>query len=138
MPPIAEEMGPGTLAIGAVGTSIDVTAQLTKAAVNWKANAADSKKVLSGDTVGGGRTYSAQLACTVYQDDLTAGGMTDWTWAHKGESHPFNFVPTNGGRGITGVLTVDPIDHGGDVGAKNTSDFTWDIVGDPELTDDLS
>jgi hypothetical protein len=36
-----------------------------------------------------------------------------------------------------GTCRVDPIDYGGDVGAKNTSDVTWDCVQLPELSDDL-
>lgn len=136
--PIAEEMGPGVVAVGAVGTSIDITAQVQKAVVAWKGNAADSKKVLTGATVGGGKTYTATIALTVFQDDLRSGGMIDFTWAHKGEEHPITFTPTNGGRSITGVITVDPIDYGGEFGAKNSSDITWDFVGDPELSDDLT
>lgn len=138
MPPIAEEMGPGTLSIGAVGSVLDMTAQVTKCAVAWKADAADSAKVLSGATVGGGRSYSATVSITVYQDDLEAGGMVDYSWSHRGDEVPFTFVPRTGGRGVSGVLTVDPIDVGGDVGAKNTADITWDCVGEPELTDDLT
>jgi hypothetical protein len=38
---------------------------------------------------------------------------------------------------VTGTITLDPIDIGGDVGKKNTSDLTWDCVGEPELADSL-
>lgn len=138
MPANAEEMGPGTLTIGGTGSVLDMTAQVTKCKVGWKANAADSTKTLSGDTVGGGRSYTAQLTATVFQDDLGVSGMVDYSWAHKGDEVPFTFVPKTGGRGVAGTLTVDPIDVGGDVGAKNTSDLTWDCVGEPTLTDDLT
>jgi hypothetical protein len=33
---------------------------------------------------------------------------------------------------------VDPLDVGGDVGKKNTSDLKWACVGEPTLIDDLS
>jgi hypothetical protein len=59
------------------------------------------------------------------QDDLTAGGLVDYSWAHKGEQVPFTFTPYAGGRSITGELIVDPLDVGGDVGKKNTSDIKW-------------
>jgi hypothetical protein len=138
MPPSAQEMGPGTFSVGSVGSVMNMTAQLTKCRVAWKANAADSVKTLSGDSVGGGTTYTAQVTGTAFQDTLAADGMVDWTWANKGEEHPFTFIPRDGSRGVSGVVRVDPLDVGGDVGAKNTSDFTWDCVGEPELVDDLT
>jgi hypothetical protein len=33
---------------------------------------------------------------------------------------PFTFQPYAGGRAITGELTIDPLDVGGDVEKKNT------------------
>ena len=34
-------------------------------------------------------------------------------------------------------VSVSPLDIGGDVGKKNTSDLKWACVGEPELVDDL-
>jgi hypothetical protein len=136
MPVKTHKMGPGLLSIGSAGTSLDITAQLTSALVKWKADAGDSTETLSGDTVGGDRTYTAQLTFTAYQDDLAAGGLVDYTWAHKGEEVPFTFEPQSAlERGVTGVVTIDPLDIGGDVGKKNTSDASWDCVGEPALAD---
>jgi hypothetical protein len=107
--------------------------------VKWKANAGDSVTTLSGDTVSGDREYSAQLTFTAYQDDLTAGGLVDYTWANAGAEVPFTFEPaTTAGRAISGTLIVDPLDVGGDVSKKNTTDATWDCVGKPVLGDSLT
>jgi hypothetical protein len=51
---------------------------------------------------------------------------------------PFTFTPYAGGRSITGELKVGPLDVGGDVKKKNTSDLKWGCVGEPELVDDLT
>lgn len=133
----AMKMGPGTVTFGETGSLMDISAQVTKCATKWKANASADQTTLSGAVMAGERDYTCQLAFTVQQDDLTAGGMTDWTWEHKGEQVPFTFTPKAGGRSVVGTITVDPIDTGGDVGAKNTSDVTWDCVGEPTLADDL-
>jgi hypothetical protein len=43
------------------------------------------------------------------------------------------FIPNeDAGKAVTGSLTVDPLDVGGDEVKKNMSvDFEWPIVGDP-------
>jgi len=138
--PTVRKLGPGALAIGSVGSSVDFAPRCTSAKVTWKVDSSDDVQVLSGDTEAGDRTYTATLEATVYQDDLYAGagGLVDWTWAHKGTQVPFTYTPYTGGRAITGELIVDPLDVGGDVGKKNTSDVKWACVGEPELVDDLS
>jgi hypothetical protein len=130
------KMRQGTLSFGATG-GVDASTLITKASTKWKADAGDAVEVLSGATIAGGRTYSSQLAFTAYQDDMADGGLIAYSFAQKGAEVPFTFTPASGGRSIVGTVVVDPIDVGGDVGAKNTSDITWDCVGEPELSDDL-
>jgi hypothetical protein len=133
------KVGPGTLTFGSVGSVLDMTTQVTAARVSPTKDAEDSLTTLSGDTLGGAVTYGADLEVTAVQDDLDATGMIAWSWAHKGEEVPFTYTPNAAlGRSITGTVTVDPIAIGGDVGAKNTSDFTWTCVGFPALGDDLT
>jgi hypothetical protein len=98
----------------------------------------DDTPVLSGGVLAGDRTYTATLEATVYQDDLTAGGLVDYSWANKGTEVPFTYTPYSGGRSITGRLIVDPLDVGGDVNKKNTADLKWGCIGEPALVDDLS
>lgn len=133
------KVGPGTLTFGGAGSLMDATTQITKAVIKPTVSSEDAITTLSGDTLGGARTYGADLDVTAVQDDLDAAGLVAWSWAHRGEDVLFTYTPnTVLGRAITGTVTVDPLDIGGDVGAKPTSDFTWSCVGFPALVDDLT
>lgn len=135
--PTVRKLGPGQLTVGSPGSPVDFSGRCTKVSVSWKVDTTDDVEVLSGDTMAGDRTYTATLEATVYQDDLTAGGLVDYSWQQKGTEVPFSFTPYEGGRSVTGSLVVDPLDIGGDVGKKNTSDLKWMCVGEPELVNDL-
>jgi hypothetical protein len=132
------KLGPGTLTVGAVGSPVDFSNRCTSVTVTWKEDKVDDVDTLSGDTIAGERNYSATLEAKVYQDDLQVGGLVDYSWSHKGQEVPFTFTPYAGGRSITGDLIVGPLDVGGDVSKKNTSDIKWACVGEPQLVDDLS
>ena len=131
------KLEPGTLTVGSPGAPLDFSGQATTVAITWDVDNEDDVPVLSGATISGDRTYTATLEVTVYQDDLVEGGQVDYSWAHKGQEVPFTFEPYNGGRGVTGTLVVDPLDIGGDVGKKNTSDLKWACVGEPTLVANL-
>jgi hypothetical protein len=138
--PTVRKLGPGSLTVGAVGSPLDFSGRCTSAKVTWKVDTSDDVPTLDGGTVSGDRTYSATLEATVYQDDLYPGpgGLIDYSWTNKGTQVPATYTPYDGGRAITGELVVDPLDVGGDVGKKNTSDIKWAFIGEPELVDDLS
>jgi hypothetical protein len=136
--PAVRKMGHGQLLVGSAGSPMDFSGRCTKASVTWKEDSSDDVEVLSGDVIDGDTTYDATLEATIYQDDLRAGGIIDYSWAHKGEVVPFTFLPFDGARGVTGQLKLSPLDIGGDVGKKNTSDLKWSCVGEPTLVDDLT
>ena len=130
-------MGPGTFSIGSVGTPLDLTAQVTSLTVEFSEEVEDSIATLSGETLGGAADYPATLTGTLVQD-LTEAGMFDYTWTNKGDEVPFSFVPsTAAGREVTGICRIAPLNLGGDVKKKNTTDFTWAIIGDPVLGETL-
>src|SRR5262245_27013133 len=137
MPAKTVKLGPGLLEIGATGSEVDFTCQITGAQVEWSVDVGDDTPVLCGETVPGERTYSSVLSGTLFQDlGATApGGIVAYTWAHKGEEVPFTFVPsTSAGQAVTGTVILDPLTVGGDeAGANMTSDFEWTIVGEPVL-----
>lgn len=135
--PTVRKLGPGTLTVGAAGSPIDFSHRCKSAKVTWKVDQTDDVPMLDGSTSAGDRTYTATLEAEVMQDDLTEGGLVDYSWGNKGSQVPFTFTPYTGGRSVTGELVVDPLDVGGDVGVKNTSDIKWACVGEPELVDDL-
>jgi len=130
------KLGPGLLSIGATGTEVDFTCQVTAAHVDWTVDEGDDTTVLCGEVVPGERTYSSALAGTLYQDlGATPNGIVDYSWAHKGETIPFVYVPnTAAAVQVSGDLILDPLTVGGDeAGANMTSDFEWAIVGEPTL-----
>ena len=133
----AQTLGPGTFTIGSVGTPLDLTAQVTSMKVTPKASAEDSIVTLSGESLAGERTYDWTIGGTLIQD-LTEDGMFDYTWTNKNTQVPFTFTPsTAAGRSVTGTVIVDPLELGGDVKKKNTTEFTWAVIGDPVLGDEL-
>lgn len=126
------KLGPGELIIGS-GPGQNISCQITKAGIEWDKDSGDSVTVLCGDTVAGDTTYTAKLTGTMYQD-ISASGFLTWSWANKGTEQPFEFIPnTVSARKVTGTLVVDPLNLGGDVATKPTSDFELDIVGTPVI-----
>ena len=128
----ATKLGPGTLTIGDTGTLLDLSCQLSAAKVEWDKDKEDDTPVLCGESIAGGVDYTAKLTGTVLLD-LSDGGMVDYTWEQKGTQQPFVFVPSEAAaKQVSGILTVDPLDVGGDEVKKNMSvDFEWDCVGEP-------
>lgn len=130
-------VGPGVLTIGEVGTPLDLSAQVKSVKVTPKVNKEDDTPVLSGATLEGDRTYDWTLSATLLQD-LSDGGLIEYSWANAGTEVPFTFTPsTAAGKAVTGTLVVDPVELGGDAKTKPTSDVEWGIVGTPELGTDL-
>jgi hypothetical protein len=137
MPASSVRLGPGTLQLGDVATLMDASCQLANGVVAWDKDAEDPITVLCGDTVAGSVTYSATLSGNFLQDLLLEDGLVAWTWANKGVAVPFTYTPnTAAGATVTGSVVVDPLDVGSDedYGAVMTSDFEWDIVGEPVLS----
>lgn len=130
----ATKLGPGTLVIGETTTTLDLSCQLSAARVEWDKDKEDDVPVLCGEDIAGSAAYTAKLTGTVLLD-LSDSGMVEFTWTHKGEQFPFIFVPnTAEGKQVTGTVTVDPLDVGGDEVKKNMSvDFEWDCVGEPDF-----
>jgi hypothetical protein len=134
MPAKVTKLGPGTLVLEATPTSQDMSCQLKSAWVKWDKDKEDDTPVLCGEDVPGGVVYSGKLTGSVFLD-LSDGGLVEYTWTNKGTQVPFTFVPsTSAGKEITGTVTVDPLNVGGDEVKKNMIvDFEWDCVGEPDL-----
>lgn len=127
--------GPGILKIGTDPDEQNWEAQVTSVTVEWDVDAEDDENVLSGETVPGDEVYTATLSGNAYQD-ISATGMTRYSWAHKGETLPVEFIPnTVEDVKITGNIKMRPITVGGDVKAKAKSDFEFPFVGEPVMDD---
>lgn len=127
------KLGPGTLVLGSVGTQLDMSCQLTNFKVAAEADAEDAEAVLCGDNIAGARIYTWTVSGALFQD-IEADGVIDFTWKHAGNEMPFKFVPDAAtSAAVTGRVTVDPIEFGGDVNVKNKSEFEWAAVGTPNF-----
>lgn len=128
------KLGPGTLVLGSVGSPLDMSCQLTEIKFAADADSEDPEPVLCGDTISGARTYTWQMTGTVFQD-VEADGVIDYTWKNAGTEVPFKFVPDDAsGVSVTGRVTIDPLEFGGEVNTKNKSEFEWGITGAPTFT----
>jgi hypothetical protein len=132
------KLGPGLLKIGETGTEVDFSCQVTAAHLDTEVDESDEVTVLCGEVVPGARTYSHNLAGTILQD-LTEGGIVEYSWDHKGETVPFTFQPISVGAAappsVSGDLIVDPLTIGGDEAGENMdADFEWKVVGTPAFT----
>lgn len=136
------KLGPGSLTLGSTPT--DFAMQLTNARVEPTENVTEGEdlNLLDGSTLLGEDdvTYSYVLAGTAVQD-LNASGFTDYTWDNAGVEVPFTFIPNTArgaAVGVTGTCRVSPVAIGGDVKVRNTTDFTFAIIGTPTFTPDAT
>jgi hypothetical protein len=134
----AQKLGNGTLSIGAIGSPLDLSAQITNCRLSPAVDKEDPVTTLSGDSLAGTRTITWTLAGTMLQD-ISDAGVIEWLFTHAGEEVPFTWTPnTEVGTDFTGTIVVDPIEIGGDVGAKNSSDFEFEVVGQPVMSAGLT
>lgn len=130
------QLGPGSLTFDAPGGGsvlLDMSAQVTKCSIAAKGDSDDPTPVLSGGQVVGARTYAWTLSAELFQD-AAKDGVIDWSWRNAGAETTFTFTPSAGGEKVTGRVQVDPIDLGGDVKKKNTSEIEWTITTTPSFT----
>jgi hypothetical protein len=127
--------GPGLLKIGSgvAPAGGQWEAQVKSVVVEWDVDAEDDEYVLSGETIPSPDIYTATLSGECFQD-LTANGMTTYSWAHKGETIAVEFTPnTVEAKKVTGFIKMRPIAIGGDVKQNAISDFEFPFVGEPTL-----
>lgn len=138
MPISTYKVDEGRLTLGAVGSLLEVSAQVTECAVDFDEDVEDAVRTLSGDQLEGDAKYPATLSGVIIQD-LSDDGIVDWSWTNRGLVVPFSFSPaTAEAKAVTGMVRVKPLKVGGEVGTKGpTSDLDWAIIGDPVLAADL-
>jgi hypothetical protein len=138
MPVKAYKVGPGELTLGTGAGVVDFTAQVTELSVEWSEDVDDDVPTLDGGQLDGEATYSAELTGTFVQD-ISDNGVVPWTWEHKGERLPFSYTPnTVEDVAFTGVVRIAPLNAGGAVRSKPTSDFTWACIGEPQVVAGLA
>ncbi|MGK3947429.1 hypothetical protein [Microbacterium sp. K2] len=132
MPVKAPTVGPGSFTIGSEAALTNFSSQIRGAKLVPNVTKGDPIDVLSGEQAPGDRTEENTIVVTLQSDFGHADSNTEWLWAHRGEQHPFEYVPNNTlDRKITGTLVVEAIEIGGDVKTKPSAEVTFDLVGPP-------
>jgi hypothetical protein len=105
----------------------------------------DSVTTLCGDTVPAPRKLDGhKLEGTIVQDfnlTETEGGIIQYLWNHDLEVIAYEYLPnTVGAPTVTGTVMIEiPTDtYGGDVNARVTSDFVWNMQQKPTFTAPVS
>lgn len=136
------KLGPGSLILGVGVDDAEYSQQLTNCRVDPTENVeeGDDLDLLDGTTLDGDDnvTYDYALSGTLVQD-LNVDGFTDYTWSNAGDEVGFKFIPNTArgaAVGVTGTCRLVPVTIGGDVKKRNTSDFTFAIIGTPTFTPD--
>ena len=133
----------GTLKLGPTATALDFSCQVTNARITSAySDDGSAVTVLCGDTVPPPRKLDGhKLEGTLVQDfdfSETAGGIIAYLWAHDLEVVAYEYVPNDSttGASVTGTLMIEiPADtFGGDVNARITSDFAWNLQEKPTFT----
>lgn len=133
MPVKTYTLGPGSLIIGQTGSPLEISCQMTSGTVQWSTDAEDDVPLLCGDVAPGDESFTAVFSGNLFQD-LSEGGIVEFSWDHKGEVLPVEFVPsTAAGRRVIGSIKMRPIDVGGEAKTKPRSDVEWPFVGEPIL-----
>ena len=134
MPLQIMEMGPGVLQIGETGTLTDFAVQVTSATLSPEVDNGDPIYVLSGDTAPGDRSESWTLTGTLQQDFGHANSVQEFCFTNRGKTLPFKFTPNKAlKKTISGRLTVEAVEIGGDVRTKPTTDFEFALSGEPKI-----
>jgi hypothetical protein len=124
-------LGPGSLKIGETASVREWAGELSKMAINVDTNSDDPTPMLDGSELLGEETHAFTLAGTLQQSyDLDS--LEVFCFDNRGKEFPFVFTPNNEGEiDWSGTCRVRPVNIGGDVKKRNTSDFEFAIVGTP-------
>lgn len=94
----------------------------------------DAVETLCGDTMPAGKKESWTLNGTSIQDFDDPDGFLAYCYEHSLETVAFSWQPNIvGAPTITGNCVIRALELGGDVNARLTTDWEWDISGKPDL-----
>lgn len=125
-------LGPGSLKIGETASVREFAAHLTNCELKSDTSSDDPTPMLDGSNMDGEDTYAWSLAGKI-QQNYDFDSLEKYCFTNRGELLPFVFTPANdGGIDWSGILKVRPVASvGGDVKKRNTTDFEFQIIGDP-------
>lgn len=85
----------------------------------------DTLEVLSGDTITPDEQTSWSLVIVAVQDFDEPAGFLNYALANAGEVVAYTWRPSAAGVSYAGTVKVRPLEIGGDVNARLTSDAEW-------------
>lgn len=86
----------------------------------------DTLEVLSGDTITPDDTTTWSLVITAVQDFDDPAGFVNFAMTNAGDVVPYTWSPSGAaGVSYTGNVRVRPVEIGGDVNARLTTDAEW-------------
>lgn len=128
----AHILGPGTLRLGETGTEVEFSAQATNIRLSPSANEEDGIPVLSGEEVDGDESIDWTLGGSLLQS-FDREGLIHWCYTNRLKTVQFEFIPSKeeSDYGWRGLVKVLPLEVGGDVKKKNTTNFEFKCKGEP-------
>ena len=126
----------GKLVLGGTAPGVDGTdfsCQPSNVMVTASASTSgDDLETLCGDTILAETSLAWELDFTAIQDWEDPQGLIKYSWDNALSTVPFQWIPNDTKSvEITGTVQVQPLDLGGDVNARLTSDAAWPIAGTP-------
>ncbi|GGF30184.1 hypothetical protein GCM10010922_01410 [Microbacterium sorbitolivorans] len=130
---MANALGPGTLTLGETGTLRQFAAHTTATSLVPSYSDGDVLDLLDGSTEREQDEETWALEGTIRQQ-LETDALEDWCLTNAGKEVTFTFKPVNSvTKTYTGTCRIRAVNIGGDVKTKNTSDFSFPIIGRPEI-----
>jgi hypothetical protein len=133
---IESKLKSGTLTFDSGATPASFACQATNVRITPSANTSgDEVETLCGDVLAPETKVTWVLAGTSVSDFTDSAGFVQFTWEHELESLDFEWTP-NGTTGPTysGNVVIVPVEVGGDVNVRLTTDWEWNLNGKPTVT----
>lgn len=131
----AHRLGPGQLTFGETASEQEFGGQVTAVTLTPEVEEGDSIPVLDGGEVVDEGDTTWTLTGSFLQE-FTTDSLIKWCHQNAGQQLPFVFRPrSDSALEATGTVTIRAVPFGGDVRTRNTSEFTFPVVGDVDLSD---
>lgn len=85
----------------------------------------DALETLSGDTISPDESTTWALAITAVQDFEDSAGFVNFAMENAGLTVPYSWKPKAVGPTYTGTVKVRPVEVGGEVNKRLTTDAEW-------------
>lgn len=134
MPITESRLRLGTLTLGGVSFATQAT---NVRLVPSTEEDGDPLEVLSGDEILPDDATTWALAITAVQDFEEEAGFVNYAMSNAGDVVAFVWAPAGAGTGTVsyaGNVKVRPVEVGGDVNARLTTEAEWPVEGDPVPT----